>query len=391
MPTNGSDNHAIKEGKMNTFNRLIPTLILGVGLLSLPATQLHAAQWPDRVSITGFISSVYSKTDQSYPFNGSTSSGDDDQAGIDDKGSFQGTRAGLNISARISDKITFASQLFASREEGTFDSHLDWAFIAYKINDNFTIRSGRIKYPVGIVNEYVSVANAYTWITPPVLYYGERPIGTQATREAYNGLSTLFETSHEDWEFGADLFAGEVTLDVMTIRELSGLTLRADWDDTVLLQASTYSGTMNNENMALMDGEAHAATSFGIKVDWNNIIAYSEVSSIKMGDFKQGESDVMYLTLGYRLGNWIPHITYQEYEKGKNAAPNMMILQPHQKQNITSLGVKYVLDRSSSLKIEYSSIKTDKGVGLFGLNPMTDTNLTDDSATMWSVALDTVF
>lgn len=355
--------------------------LLGVGLL-LPATQPFAAEWPDRVSLTGFMSTVYSKTDQDYPFNG-----DADEAGIDDKGSFKGTRIGLNVNARVTNKVTFASQLFASREEEAFNTSVDWAFISYAATDALTVRAGKIKYPAGIVNEYVDVGIAYPWIAPPQLFYGEEASGSQATRESYTGLSALFETSNDDWVFGADIFAGEVPLESMNVRELTGVTLRADWDDTVLLQATHYSGTMYNDSMmpmmVAMNEEKHSASMFGIKVDWNNIIGYAEVAQVDMGDFKPGEAESMYVTLGYQFNDWLPHITYQTYEKNPDAA----MMMETQDQTITTLGVKYDLDRNTALKVEYSTIKTDEGEGLF--EP--DGAPLDDSATMMSVALDVVF
>ena len=367
-------------------NLHLPAVVLGIGLLQIPATQLQAAEWPDRVSVAGFMSAVYSKTDQEYPFNGEL-----DEAGIDDKGSFKGTRMGLNFNAIITNKVTFASQLFASRAEENFNTSVDWSFISYAATDALTVRAGKIKYPVGLVNEYIDVGLVYPWIAAPQLFYGEELSGSLATREAYTGMSLLLEGSNGDWTFGADLFAGEIPGEKVSLRELSGVTVSADWDDTVRLQASTVTASMHPSDalvtampmMAIMDDETLTTSSFGIKLDWNNVIAYAEMASIDMGDFEAGNAETSYATLGYQMGDWLPHVTYQTYEKNPD---EFMMAETHE-QTITTLGVKYDLDRNTALKVEYSTIETDSGEGLF--EP--DGAPLDDSATMMSIALDVVF
>jgi hypothetical protein len=366
-------------------NLHLPAIMLGIGLLHIPTTQSHAAEWPDRVSLAGFMSSVYSKTDQEYPFNGEL-----DEAGIDNKGSFQGTRVGLNVNARITDRVSLASQLYASREEEGFNSHIDWSFISYAVNDNLTVRAGKIKYPVGLVNEYVDVGVAYPWIAPPQLYYGEEMNGSLATREAYTGASLLLENTTDDWTLTADFFAGEVAGEKVTLREMIGLTVAANWDDTVVLQASTVSAGMYPSEavitampmMVIMEDETLTTTSFGIKIDWNNIIAYTEAATIDMGDFEAGNAEVMYTTLGYRIGDWLPFVSYQTYEKNPD---EFMMTETHE-QTITTFGVKYDLARNTALKLEYSTIETDSGEGLFEPD-----GAEVEDATMMSIALDVVF
>lgn len=382
---------------MDKRNLHLPAIMLGVGLLAIPTTQLQAAEWPDRVSLAGFMSSVYSKTDFEYPYNGNL-----DEAGIDDKGSFKGTRVGLNMSARITNKVSLASQFFASREEEGFNSHFDWSFISYGVNDVSTVRAGRIKFPIGLVNEYIDVGVAYPWIAAPQFFYGEEKTGPLATTEAYNGLSLLFEGSNDDWTFAADLFAGEAPGETWGMRELTGLTVTADWDDTILIKAGTASGTITDEdpdgagpekpflavgNKTLSaDDEKYTTTTFGMKVDWNNIIAYAEMATVDMADFKAGEAETTYMTLGYQIDDWLPHVTYQTYEKN---ADEYDAGETHE-QTITTFGVKYDLDRNTALKFEYSMIETDSGEGLFELDDAPPGTEAEDT-TMMSIALDVVF
>ena len=375
---------------MNKRNLHLPAVMLGIGLLQIPTAQLQAAEWPDRVSLAGFMTSVYSKSDQEYPFNG-----DLDEAGIDDKGSLKGTRVGLNVNARITNKVSLASQFYASREEENFNSHIDWSFISYTATENLTVRAGRIKSPIGLVNEYRDVGVAYPWIAAPQFFYGEEKNGSLATTEAYNGFSLLFENSQDDWTFAADLFAGEIPGENWGMRELTGLNVSADWDDTILIQAGTASGTIGDENdffsggapAVSADDEKYTTTTFGVKVDWNNIIAFAEMATVDMADFEQGNAETMYMTLGYQVDDWLPYATYQTLEKN----PDEFNGAETHEQTITSLGVKYDLDRNTALKFEYSVISTDSGEGLLEIDDFPTANVEEDDTTIMSVALDVVF
>ncbi len=163
--------------------------------------------------------------------------------------------------------------------------HVDGAFT------DLSLRTGKIKFPVGLVNEYSSLGYAMPWITAPVVIYSELgpPNGPQMTRKGYTGASLLSNTSAGDWTLGADLFAGEIALEGTNVREMSGLSLTADWDDTMQLQLSGYEGTMRIADpmtpmMIMMNGVKHSGLQFGIKADRNDIIVYTEHVNITMGN-----------------------------------------------------------------------------------------------------------
>jgi len=354
-----------------------PTYPAAVAVLTLGAiysNQAMAENWADKVTIGGFASAVYQVSDQAAAFNG--------DEGVTEDGAFQGTRMGLNINARLDDKLTLASQILAKGADN-YAAELDWAFISYKAGNEWQLRAGKIKFPAGIVNEYVSVGTLYPWIAPPTLFYSEQTAGPQATREAYTGFSGLWERSLGDWTIGSDIYAGEVNLETYSVNKLTGITLRADWNEMVQVQATSFSGTMDlptgAANFAVMDGEKHSVNLLGAKMDWNNIVGYAEWADVRMGSAKMGAGQTWYTTLGYRIDRWLPHVTYQNFEKGLDTASQQ------QEQNMTTYGVKYGLSRNANLKFEYSTIETVQGKGLFATAP------TDKSSDMYGVAIDVTF
>jgi len=350
--------------------------------LALASPVVLASGWADRTTISGFYSARYSITDEAAYFQGNR------DTGINDDGSFQGTKLGLTITTQVDDDLSVAALLMSAADENGYSTHVDWAFASFRLSDDFTLRAGKLKFPVGLVNEYVDVGVTYPWISAPILLYTAETAGPQATREAYTGASLLWESDigNGDWSVGSDLFFGQVDLENMTVKGVLGATLRANWDDAFELQASSYRGTMHtnammNAMMAAMDEREHAATLLGAKVDWNNIVAYVEAASVEM-DFTMmgravGDSDSWYATLGYRMGKFLPHITRQDWERdnGNN----------HQ---ISTLGVAYSLSDSVVLKAEQSRIDTDNFAMQAGLfNSMPSSGSTD----MTSIAVDVVF
>ncbi len=349
--------------------------LLGV-MLSSPV--LFAADWTERTNISGFYSSRYSVTDEKVHFHG------DEDTGINEDGSFQGTKLGLTVTSQINDDVSVAMLLMSADGHGAYSTHVDWAFASFRLDDEFTLRTGKLKFPVGLVNEYVDVGVAYPWINAPLLLYSEETSGAQATREAYTGASLLWEGEAGDWSLGGDLFFGQVDLEGMTVKGTVGITARANWDDVIEFQASTYEGEMKTapgSPLAMMNDKAHSARLVGAKMDWNNIVAYAEAAKVEMDVMmmgqRTGDSDVWYATLGYRMGKFLPHFTRQDWERGNG--------DNHQ---ISTLGLAYHFTDSVELKVEQGRITTNN----FATQPgLFDSSPSSGSVDMTSVAVDIVF
>jgi hypothetical protein len=146
--------------------------------------------------------------------------------------------------------------------------------------------------------------------------------------------------------------------------------------------------------MTDMDGESHDITQFGLKVDWNDVIVYSEFADVDMGAFKFGEARTNYVTLGYRFGTLLPHITVSNLDKAPNetsgAVMQSAVRLPFE-QTTTTLGLRWDFMESVSAKFEVSNIELDSidpavaGYGMFDSMP------DDDSVTRYGIAIDAVF
>ncbi len=359
-------------------------------LMCLSLATIHntlvAAEWADRTTISGFSSAIYQQTDEHVAFDG------ENHIGVAQHGSFKGTRFGININSQISDRVRLASQILSSKENSDFSTKLDWAFISVSLSDSLTLRTGKVKYPVGILNEYVAVGYAYPWIAPPSLMYSLQSNGPQATREAYTGANLLWTREINDFLTSVDIFYGEVQLNMMRVHSMTGSTIKISWQDRISLQTSYYRGSMDpdieeahgmEENAMTMmtqsmEGEPHSAFVIGTKAEISDVLLFAEYADIDMGEFKTGKGTSWYTGGGYHINDFMPYGSVEFYEKGKNTMN-------YSKQYKATAGLRYDVLPNTAVKFEYSRIHTSAGSGLFDHAPeKSDVN-------MYGVSLDVVF
>jgi predicted porin len=148
------------------------------------------------------------------------------------------------------------------------------------------------------------------------------------------------------------------------------------------------------------EGDAQLISA-GLSWDVNNFVGYTEyvtrdISETQMeGIFP--DQDAWYVTLGYRMGNFLPHITFanSEADPVANPAANQGV-----SQDSVTLGLRYEINNSATFKFEVQSITPDIAAGSGGLfgqstvdgSPLLPADFADgDSATMISAAVDIIF
>ncbi|VAW78441.1 hypothetical protein MNBD_GAMMA12-932 [hydrothermal vent metagenome] len=347
------------------FKLMVMYVILFAVLLV--SSSQAVADWTDKVRIKGFFNGVYQISDESVLFNG-----DANDAGIDNSGTFRNTNFGLNITAKITNRIRVATQFIAVSQDGNFNTELDWGFLELSLNDNWALKTGKIKFPVGLVNEYVDISYAFPWLVPPRVIYSGQSKGSRATTESYIGAGITWKSnSSGSTQYTVDLFGGEVGQEsTPNVKDLFGVSASINWNDVVTLKASTYTRKH-------LTTSTHSAYILGLKADYKNYIVYSEYASTEVDDFPALDTDAWYITVGYRMGKWLPHFTYESFEQGDN-----------DEQTTITLGVKYELAKSTSLKFSISNVDTDLNNGDGGLFESTPGS---DSVNIFGMGIQVVF
>lgn len=132
----------------------------------------------DRFKINGFASvGVNTSDEESFtPFGTLIKDGES---------YLQDTMLGLQMTFKVNDSLDAVAQLTAKGHDN-YNVNMEWAYLSYKINDNWKVRAGRLRVPFYVASEYLDVGYAYPWVRPPLEIYSPIPFSS------YNGVDTFY-------------------------------------------------------------------------------------------------------------------------------------------------------------------------------------------------------
>ncbi len=344
------------------------------------------------------------------------------------------TRFGLQISSDVSESMEIVAQLLARGTISNFDAIIEWAYVDYEFTDWLSLRAGKIKQPVYLVNDYVEVGFAYPWIRPPVeVYYLNNPLNTVNGAELLlafpvgpgtlsfqpyigsnrddipnTGGQAFFEAENIvgiDVKYsgrGYTVHASNFQCDVNTFGSLSGVPTATP--------GVTFDIDLNGK------GECDV-TSAGLTFDVANVVVYAEWQERTTTDTLSrpfGDQEAWYATLGYRMGKWLPHLTYATIDgkastvqpgavcpTGATCPPDPSFNFPIAIQSSVTAGLRYEVNDSAALKFEYAVVDVENDPQeLAKANQFTNFGLFDTSFVLappsekvgvYSIALDVIF
>ena len=404
---------------------LLSTVVLSI----LVSSSVQAIQFDGFITVGG---AIHDDSDNKNIYIGSL--GD---RGITNNFTFEtDTRFGLQISSDVTEDMSVVAQILGTGVNGNFNAIIEWAYIDYELNNVASIHVGKIKQPVYLVNDYVEIGYAYPWIRPPgEVYYLNNPLNT------VNGIELLLQFSLGSGTLSLQPYLGsnrdvipnahdaffeaENIYGIDVKYSASGYIVHAS---TFQCEVKTYggfklTGTGVGGVAVDLNGEGDCeVTSVGFNLDLANVIVYAEWQDRTTTDTLSrafGDQEAYYATIGYRFGKFLPHITFASIDgKASTVTPGAVevttaagpppLPQPNDTFNFpvaiqTSItaGLRYEVNDSSALKIEYQIVDVEDdpaelakanqqiNYGLF--NTDFTKNPPTDNVGILSVALDVIF
>ena len=392
---------------------LIYSAVLGSLIVNAPVNALE---------FDGFLTAGFSVHNQSQT-NGSKVTYLDEIT--DDVTFMQDSKFGLQMTADVAEDMQVVAQILASAEDKNYQMDIEWAYLDYSLNESTSLRLGRIKQPVFLISDYLEVGYAYPWIRPPAEAYSNMPV------DSIIGVELLYQTNIGDMRLAVQPYFGSNTEAVPGVNNVDffadnyiGIAVRLE-NPSFTFQLSTFhtdvstvdsnaNPTLNSEGTALL-----SVASFSMDVA--NIVAYAEYTTrdikadqdtLNSGfnavpfDALFADQDGYYVTLGYRMGKYLPHITYASSDSDPMGAfvcsgATLNTCSPSQgaRQDSITLGMRYEINDSTALKMEYQLVELENNVGNLGLyQPFSvsaptsiPTALDQDKASIISVAIDVIF
>jgi len=344
------------------------------------------------------------------------------------------SRFGLQISSDITEKMSVVSQILGRADKGNFNATIEWAYIDYKISDIVSVHAGKIKQPVYLVNDYVEVGYAYPWIRPPSeVYLLNNPLNT------VNGIELLLKFPVGKGTLSLQPYLGSNRDDIpntpasftadniygMDIKYSGrGYTAHASAFTCDVKTKGSFSTTGNVPGLGETDIDVDMngkgtcnVYATGFNLDIKNVVVYAEYqkrTTDKSLEKAFGDTSAWYTTFGYRIGKFLPHITYARSDgtastngisTGDGAAtlpamPGASFNFPVGIQQSLTAGLRYEVNDSAALKVEYQVVDIAQDERTLNQNGGTNYGLfnTDfnhappqKNVGIMSVALDVIF
>ncbi|ELX08887.1 hypothetical protein Jab_2c09450 [Janthinobacterium sp. HH01] len=386
---------------------------------ALAATTAHAQDgMPITVSGFGTGALTMSNTDQAEFNRVNQASGVTKHArpGVD-------SNLGIQATAKWSDTVSFTAQGLVRKNGNNdqFGAELAWAFAKFKLNDDFSLRVGRIGLPVYMISDVRNVGYANTMLRPPNEVY------RQVTVDNADGGDVVYQHSFGDTTVTAQAAIGRAkvrspgnyyvdfkpVVSTQLLVENGPFTYRIGrsqasfgiYDNASL---TGLVGTLNKVGLTSVANEVKLTdikgtfTSAGITMDYNNIIGQAEYAKRKTESRLVPDTSSWYIMMGYRYGKFVPFIVHGDVKQdsirdfasmptagplaaltaGTNAAIKSGL------QSTTGIGVRWDFYKSAAFKVQIDRIKTRDGAGYF-LNPKP--GFAGSTVNVYAAAIDFVF
>lgn len=317
------------------------------------------AEMTERLKINGFMSAgvaVGDGDEVTEPFYG-----------ISDNYSTKAvSKLGVQMTFQVSDNFSATAQL-VSRGTNDYDINAEWAYLTYQATSNLRFNFGRQRIPYYMLSEYLDVGYALPWVFAPIEMYNIPVTAIDGVSAAYDfaigpmnftwhtyagaggGYSEQLEaefTQNQSWGTNLTATAGSWTfragysqsnLYADPSQGGSGAALIAAIDagrDTLtpqmnalyaqasgqidalagMLGIPTYSAPAPERWIGKVEDIRTNYISAGFSYDDGKLLVMGEISNLSVDDTVQPAGDAGYLTVGYRIGKWMPHVTFAKFQ-----------------------------------------------------------------------------
>lgn len=304
------------------------------------------ADMNERLKINGFFSGgvavMDGASDMSY--------GD---LGIDDNYSTAAvSKLGIQMTFAVADNMDLTGQL-VSKGSQDYNIESEWAYLSYRPTSDLTLRVGRQRIPYYLLSEYLDVGYAYPWVRPPIELYNI-PISST------DGLGLLYDMFVGDVKLSVQAYAGAASdrseaLDgQFELNQAWGTALFAEYGDftfrlgynrshldiadrdaggvgdnliTGIQGTIDLNNALANPQLAPFGAQSIEQTidpvaegnyksyyqSAGMMYDNGELLVIAELAKLEVEDFTFPGTESGYITVGYRFGQWTPHVTFAKY------------------------------------------------------------------------------
>jgi hypothetical protein len=384
-------------------------------ILGAFAATAHA-QDTSPVTIAGFGTGALTKTNTDMAEFSRTGQA----AGVGkDAGTGVDSIFGIQATGKWNDSLSFTAQGLARKHGDTdqYTAELAWAFAKYKVNDDFSVRLGRIGLPIYMISDSRNIGYANTMLRPPTEVYQQVPLDNA------NGGDVIYQHS-----FGETTATAQFAVGTDKSHSRGGTTINSSSMVAQLLLENgpfTYrigharaNVSVHNPSLSQLVAGVKAAglgiadqlnlidftgkfNSLGVTMDYKNVLGQAEFAKRKTDTRLIPDTTSWYLMLGYRMGAVVPYYVHgnakQDSIRSFSNLPTTGPLAPLSAgvngaikaglQSTDAVGVRWDFYKSLALKVQIDRVRPRDGAGYF-LNAQPGFS---GPVTVYAAAIDFVF
>ncbi len=259
-----------------------------------------------RFRVNGFASFGISKSDEEMAYND-----------VSDETSFNRfSKVGIQMTFNMDDQNSVVTQL-VSRGESGWDTSAEWAYFKHEFNANFSAKIGRIRLPAYQLSEFIDVGYAVPYaLNPAETYDSLAPFANM------DGVDLSYTMDVGDNTANFQLTYGRAKDDEFDLKDLFGSSVNFQTDTwNARLSYGWASLQVGSSDLisaiGLYNGETTGIdasfTSLGFTYDPGEIYFTTEFTKLEV-DGEIVDADALYATIGYRIGRYMPFLTFATAE-----------------------------------------------------------------------------
>lgn len=339
------------------------------------------------------------------------------------------TVAGIQLRHRFNQKISYTHQLLYRASDIERNLKTEWAYIAYKINPELQIKVGRLRRPLFMLSESLEVGFSYPWVRPPVEIYRVPNTGLEGVDLLYDfQIGEFYGQLQLGWgdgvdEVGANLSAIYESKNNLTtamtvnrypfsfrigvVQNKLKVSPYGDDPDSLYQVAINALEAFNVSHLVNLDNADSTYANMGFRFDNGKHLVLFEYTYFEVERFPNSLGPGGYLLYGYRLGKWLPFLTYGQMGEhsgnqkladevaaavAENVGPGIAIIAREEVLSRINnpfksytLGINYFLNTNVRLKADAVHFEDfENGSGSFVEPP-------DSHNAVYSIAVDLVY
>jgi hypothetical protein len=268
------------------------------------------------------------------------------------------SRLGGQLTVEITPELKAIGQAVVRAVNGT--PSLQWAYLSYKLNSNWTLQAGRKRIPIYYYSEFQDISQAYIWVRPPQQLYGWE-------LSNYDGGSLRYNDNWEGWSINASVFGGyaeqndtpytrlyDTYVQDVKWQDLVGgdIEISRDWFTSRLmyLHSKNYI-TSKPDSRHWSTPTDQNIVGLALNFDFDTWFVLSEFN-VNMRDNDHEDIHItapaMSIGAGYRIGDFTPFINYSRYWEYSS---NRATWEPERHQDL-SFTLRYDITSSMDVKLQ---------------------------------------